>query len=214
MHRSARSTQIQLADWEAQQTEVIALVNETGNGARRLSRCQHDRQHRQRGRYPWRCRSAGCWACRRNMMRRWWLAVSRFLIGPTVTLVVIPVDDQLIAGMRRLRKALRDVRDRVARHHRRWRSVAMAGLADGDRALVLIEHAGIGRTEVHSVLARRWPLVTLHDAHEIVPNSCLSVADAADLARRKRGIEGLRIVIMPQRGSTDGRAEAMPFILS
>jgi hypothetical protein len=88
---------------------------------------------------------------------------------------------------------------------------AGAGLAGPGSALVLIKHPGITRVRVWSVLRRRWPKVTLHDVADVAPNSWLSVAEAADLVRRRRGIEGLRIVVLPQRGSVEDWAEAMPF---
>jgi hypothetical protein len=83
--------------------------------------------------------------------------------------------------------------------------------AGADRTLILIQHAGIPRAALRCTLQRRWPQVALHDPAHTEPNSWLNVADAADLARRRRGIEPLRIVVMPQRASSGGRAETIPF---
>jgi hypothetical protein len=207
MNRSPRSSRCQLAGAELHQSAVIALLVETAHRdiAQRLKRCRHDRQHRQAGRFPWRCGSAGCWACRRNTIRKWWQAFTGWLTGVT-TLAVIPISGPLITATKRLRKSLRDHRDRQVRRDYRWAAVALAGLTVGDRALVLIEHNHIGRAEVQSVLSRRWPKVVLQQPTDFEPSSWMSIANAADLARRRRGVEGLRIVVMPQRGSTDGRA--------
>jgi heme exporter protein D len=212
MNRSPRLTRFQSAGAELHQSAVIALLVETAQHdiAQRLKRCWHDRQHRQAGRFPWRCGSAGCWACRRNLIRKWWLALRVWLTGAT-TLAVIPISGDLTTAVRRLRKGLRDVRDRKARNEFHWRGVAVAGFAGADGALVLIQHPGITRARVGAVLLRRWPDATLHDVADLAPKSWMSVADAADLARRRRGVEGLRIVVMPQRGSTSAWAEAMPF---
>jgi hypothetical protein len=124
VNRSVRCKRWQLTIAELHQSSVIGLLSATGHQeiAQRLKRCQHDRQHRRTGQYPWRCGSAGCWACRRNMIRRWWLAFSVWIAGPATTIAVIPMTGDLSDATRRLRKALRDSRDRVARYHRRWQS--------------------------------------------------------------------------------------------
>jgi hypothetical protein len=188
-----------MAHAEANQSAVIATLIESGDEhvAGRLMRCQRERRCRS-NRWPWRCRSAGCWQCRRAMMRRWWRGFQVWLGDTDVSLMQIPISGDLISITRRLSKALRDVRDRTARQDNRWQSVAMAGLVDGDQALILIEHSGTDRDEVWSILERRWPEVVLQDAGNIQPSSRMTVEDATLMARRRRGIEPIRIVILAQ----------------
>jgi len=86
-------------------------------------------------------------------MRQW-------TAGTTSSLAIIPAHspEGLHNAVRRLRRGLRDVRDRMVRHRNRWRDVCFAGIADGDHvALVLVTHEGIDRHEVEDVLHRRWP---------------------------------------------------------
>jgi hypothetical protein len=52
-------------------------------------------------------------------------------------------------AVRRLRSALRDVQDRMARHRRSWREVGLAGTAGGgSRAVVMISREGVDQDEV------------------------------------------------------------------
>jgi hypothetical protein len=178
---------------------VIAVLIST-DLAERLARCQHDRQHRHDG-WPWRCHGGGCSACRRCLFARWWSLFNCWLSGSETSLAIIPIDGGgLFHTIKKLRRALRDVRDRAARHDHCWRGVALAGLLDADRMamVTLIRHAGIDRTEVWDTLERRWPEVILADRDGTAPSSGLTVKDAAELARRKRGIESLRIIVAPQ----------------
>jgi hypothetical protein len=102
-------------------------------------------------------------------------------------------------AVRRLRRGLRDVRDRVARRSRRWRDVRFAGMAGGDRAaMVLISHEDIERCEVLDILRQRWPDILVKSLEHEEPTWVMTAEDAADLGRRRRGVEPLRIVIMPQ----------------
>jgi hypothetical protein len=143
-------------------------------------------------------------------MRKWWLVFTGWLAGLATSLAAISIAGDLMTGTRQLRKGLRDVRDRKARNDFRWRGVAVAGFVGAGSAQVLIRHSGIARARVRSILQRRWPDATLHGVGDLTPNSWMSVDDAADLARHRRGIEGLRIVVMPQRGSAGDWAGAMP----
>ena len=74
----------------------------------------------------------------------------------------------------------------------------MAGLVDGGRALILVRHPGVDRASLWSVLEGRWPQVLLADAGCAEPASAMTVEAAAALARRRRGIEPVRIVVLPQ----------------
>jgi hypothetical protein len=124
---------------------------------------------------------------------------------PTETassLAILRVHPSLGLGdaVRRLRRSLRDVRDRMARHSRQWRDVCCAGLVGGDGlALVLVSHTGLDRGEVLDALSRRWPDVQVKGLEQEEPIVAMSLGDAADLGQTRRGIEPLRVVVMPQR---------------
>jgi hypothetical protein len=99
-----------------------------------------------------------------------------------------------------LRRGLRDVRDRTARRFRRWRTVSFAGMIGGDhRALMLISHQGVERRELLDVLSRRWPDMTLKDFENEEPEWRMIPDEAAALGTRRRGVEPLRILVMPQK---------------
>ena len=79
-------------------------------------------------------------------------------------------------------------------------AACLAGMIDGDHAaLVMIIHEGIDRREVEDVLGHRWPDVVVKGLEREEPMVAMSPGDATDLGRCRRGIEPLRIVIMPQR---------------
>lgn len=87
----------------------------------------------------------------------------------------------------------------MARRSRRWREVCFAGMPGGDhRAMVLISHEDIERCEVLDILRQRWPDFVLKDLAQEEPMVAMTADDAADLGRCRRGVEPLRIVIMPQ----------------
>lgn len=216
MERAPRSSGVTLTDAERHQSEVISALLASGHLdlAARLARCQYERRHRQPG-WPWRCHLAGCWACRCAIMRRWWRGFWQWLGGPHTSLAAIPLDGgSAIAAAPKLRRGLRDVRDRAARQHCQWRSVAMAGLVTGDRVLLLVKHGGISRATVWSACERRWPDAVLGDVGDAVPSPVMSAENAA-LAQRCRGVEPIRIVIPAQRiaaASLDHRDEPMPVV--
>ena len=66
----------------------------------------------------------------------------------------------------------------------------------------MISHDGVDRREVLDVLRPRWPHVLVKDPEAEEPTVGMSAADAAELGRRRRGVEPLRIVVMPQQGRT------------
>jgi hypothetical protein len=183
------------------QQEVITALHEIGDPdlAARLERCMTGRQQRHYGSgWPFSCRSSACLWCRRAMIRGWWAGI-RFWsdAAATSSLAIIPV--LLPAGLpdatRRLRRGLRDVRDRTARYWKRWRSVSFAGLMGGDRqAVIIVTHHGVDRREVADVLRRRWPDVVLKDLAQDEPTWVMTAYDAADLGSRRRGVEPLRVL--------------------
>ena len=78
--------------------------------------------------------------------------------------------------------------------------VNFAGMIGGDhRALVIISHDGVDRRELLDVLRRRWPSVILKVLENEEPTWEMTPDDAADLGNRRRGVEPLRILVMPQR---------------
>ncbi len=122
--------------------------------------------------------------------------------GAPDSLAVLPSPHSpgaLRAAVARLRRACRDVRDRTARKRRRWCGVAMAEMATGDGVmLVLVCHPGVARSEVADVLRRRWPAAVVQDVGAAEPSWSMPTEDAAELARVRRGVEPLRIVVLPQ----------------
>jgi hypothetical protein len=77
----------------------------------------------------------------------WWGTFEQWLGSLQVSLAVIPIDGDPISTTGRMRKGLRDVRDRTSRRDHRWRSVVLAGISGQDRALILVQHAGINFDE-------------------------------------------------------------------
>jgi hypothetical protein len=78
--------------------------------------------------------------------------------------------------------------------------VSYAGLMGGDhKALVLISHQGVDRREVQDVLCGRWPDAVVKDLAQEEPAWVMTAYDAADLGSRRRGVEPLRVLVMPQK---------------
>jgi hypothetical protein len=207
--------------YAAQQQVIVALhgIDET-DLADRLQRCAAVRRERHYGDgWPFTCRSAACVWCRRPMIRCWWHGMCQWTAGTASSLAIIPLHSSagLQDAVRRLRRGLRDVRDRMARHSRRWRDVCCTGMAGGDGvALVMVSHEGIDRREVQDVLRRRWPDVVVKTLEQEQPVVAMSRDDAADLGRHRRGVEPLRVVIMPQQDRqpiTSLVREPMPMIV-
>jgi hypothetical protein len=188
------------------QQEVIAILHENGDPdlAARLVRCMNARQQRHYGDgWPYSCRSPACYWCRRAMIRGWWAGIRHWSDAATTSSLAI-VSLRSPAGLpdaaRRLRRGLRDVRDRTARRFRRWRTVIFAGMIGGDyTALVVVSHQGVERRELLDVLSRRWPDMVLKDFEDEEPMWEMTPDEAADLGTCRRGVEPLRILVMPQR---------------
>lgn len=49
------------------------------------------------------------------------------------------------------------------------------------------------------MLRRRWPEVAVAEVGALEPSWSMSVEDTTELARVRRGVEPLRIVVLPQR---------------
>jgi hypothetical protein len=79
----------------------------------------------------------------------------------------------------------------------------------------MITHEGITRREVQDVLRRRWPEVVVKSLEREEPAVAMSPDEAADLGRCRRGVEPLRIVVMPQhdRQITAPSVEPMPAVV-
>jgi hypothetical protein len=67
------------------------------------------------------------------------------------------------------------------------------------RALVMISHQGADRREVADVLRRRWPDVVVKSLEHEEPAWTMGAVDAAHLGSRRRGVEPLRVIVMPRR---------------
>ena len=72
---------------------------------------------------------------------------------------------------------------------------------------MLISHEGADRRELLDVLRPRWPDTVLKDLEHEEPMWEMTPDEAADLGTRRRGVEPLRIMVMPQRIS---RVTVMP----
>jgi hypothetical protein len=120
----------------------------------------------------------------------------------SVSLDTLPLHqppEMLGAAVRRLRRALRDIRDRMARRDHRWHAVAGAGMAlGGGTAMLLVRHPGICEAQIVKVLRRHWPDAQVTDITTVFPIWNLGTEDAVELARAKRGVEPLRIIVMGQ----------------
>ena len=208
--------------YKAQQQVIVALrsIGEP-DLADRLAGCMTARRERHYGDgWPRTCRSAACVWCRRAMIRGWWNGMCQWSAeAATSSLAIIPVysPEGLHSAVRRLRRGLRDVRDRIARHRRSWREVCVAGMTGGDgRVLAMITHEGIDRREVQDALHRRLPDLVMKSLEQEAPTVAMTAEDAADLGRCRRGIEPLRVVIMPQQDqqpATSPVIQPMPVIV-
>ena len=205
----------------AAQQEVIVALRGIGDPdlADRLERCMQARRERCGGDgWPFTCRSAACVWCRRPLIRGWWNGMCQWSGVATTSLAIMRIDSPacLHDAVRRLRRGLRDVRDRMACRSGRWREVSFAGMADGDgTVLVMITHEGIDRHEIEDALRRRWPEVAVKELEQEEPAVALRAEDAADLGRCRRGVEPLRVVIMPQqdRQFASPMTEPMPVLV-
>jgi hypothetical protein len=198
----------------AEQRRVIAALLASGDThvAARLQRCMSAMTTRRQGAgWPWMCRGSGggCVWCRQALGRRWWRGLRHWIMegGEPVSRALLPVPrgtGDLRVAVARLRRACRDVRDRMARRRASWRRVSLAGMATGDVALLLVRHPGIGRSEVADVLEARWPDAFVGDVGAAEPSWTMATGDAVELARIRRGVEPLRIVVPPQRAAAAG----------
>lgn len=120
--------------------------------------------------------------------------------------IPVTVNTDLVTTIRRLRKRLRDIRDRAARAAplSGWASLAVAGMVSGDHVVLLVQHAGIEQDALWTVLERRWPEIIVAEASPVTviravhPRSDLSVEQTVQMAVLRRGVEPIRVVIPPQ----------------
>ena len=78
----------------------------------------------------------------------------------------------------------------------------MAGMATGGgTAFVLVRHPGVTRQEVAAILRRRWSATVVGEVGAAEPSWSMPVEDAAELARARRGVEPLRVVVLAQRAA-------------
>jgi hypothetical protein len=198
----------------AEQSAVIAALLVTGDThvARRLQRCAAAMTSRRQGAgFPWTCRGPGCAWCREALARRWWRGMRHWIVegAAAASLAVLPIRHApggIRAAVAGVRRACRDVRDRAARRRPCWRDVALAGMGTGGAsAFVLIRHDGVARPELAAVLGKRWPESIVVPVGAAEPSWTMATGDAAELARARRGVESLRILVRPAR-SADARA--------
>ena len=100
----------------------------------------------------------------------------------TWSLAIIPMNSQagLPDAIRRLRRGLRDVRDRMARRRNRWRGGLLRWHRRRRRHGVDADHhEGIDRHEVEAVLRRRWPNAVVKELEQEAPTVAMLPGDAA-----------------------------------
>lgn len=229
---SRRATVAGAAHKDSQRRVAAALA---GLGhehlAGRLRNCLEVRRGRGHGApWPWRCRSAGCVRCLARASRRWWAGIAQWAFaeerssGSVLTVRISLGGTAPLAGAARLRRGLRDARDRAARRDRRWAAVALAGFVGEGEAVLAVLHPGLPAEAVERLLRRRWPtaIVEAGVLPEVGTLRPLDDAALVALALRRRGTEPLRIVVAPQMIASNGSdanempcrsADPMPIVL-
>ena len=206
------------------QQQIIEMLRPTApSTAVRLERCAAARAGRRRDKWPWTCRSAGCQWCGPRLAMRWWRGLEQWVLtsGDAASLIVFAAHSAYdpVERARRLRRGLRDVRDRTAREDGRWRCVTFAGMVDAfGHAVIFVRHPGLRRDVIAARLSRRWPRLDAVEVGDVRPFTGLPANLAAALASARRGVEPLRIVVMPQRLRDQAlvpspEREPMPFIV-
>jgi len=187
-------------------------MTESSELTHRIVRCQLMR--RERGGaghdgWPWRCRSGGCYACRRARVRSALAAATEWAAesGVAHSLIQIPmdhVDGEIRLAVRRLRREVRRLRDRLAVRDSLWQRVEIGGIANSSTMDLLALHASMPRAQVAHRFSVRWPgaRVTPLESNWSA-DGFMSCEDAAALARARRGIEPLRLYVGPH---SEGRA--------
>jgi hypothetical protein len=75
-------------------------------------------------------------------------------------------------------------------------------MAAGDgTAWLLIRHPDVARAEIADALRSRWPGVVVGDVGALEPSWEMSIGEVVELARARRGVEPLRIVVLAQRAA-------------
>lgn len=171
--------------------------------AARLRRCADARRGRDSGSgWPWTCRSIGCVWCRQPLIRGWWAGMRAWCLPDDRTLALVPVlyePGGLRMAVRRLRRALRDLRDRHARNDLRWRHVGFAGLLTGSgTAMIVVDRGPVRRAEIFDAVRHRWAEAEVTDLTSEAPSMAMTVADAVEVASVRRGAEPLRLLVLPQ----------------
>lgn len=215
-----------LDDIRQRETAELLRANGAADLAGRLERCATARRSRGRTTWPWACKTAGCSWCGRRTARRWWRGLSLWSMASADPLMLAQLpprlDLPLLSIAPQIRRALRDLRDRAARADRRWAGLAIAGMVDSTgSALLLVRHPDLSQAAVARAIARRWP-----GARCCAPDPAMALPDfdfcpeaAATLACARRGVEPLRVVIMPRMEKRSATPPAeyeqpLPFIVA
>jgi hypothetical protein len=147
--RSPRTNRATVANMEAHLTEMVAELSTLGDDvsvdlAERLLHCQMERRARAKAfaqtgqplmRWPYRCKSAACWACRRAIMSKWRGRAEELLADAksadcsyvTVLLARIGGLSSLREVVKKFRRDLRNIRDGSARKSASWNSLSVMG---------------------------------------------------------------------------------------
>lgn len=228
--RSPRLTRAALDEAEAEQVEIISMLRDVGahDLADRLLRCQQARLARRGSAtttWPWRCGGVGCWACRRTAMRRWWAGICHWAADAGFPFTLIHLSSpsenhEPVLRAARFRRRLRDARDKAARRDARLAHVAFAGMVCGDAsALVLAQHPSIAQRRIVEMVCGGGQGSMVGTADLLSPTWAMSPEHVVQLAMARRGIEPLRVVVMPQRTTQTavigcGEMPPLPILIS
>lgn len=189
--------------------------------ADRLSRCQINRTTRRGSNHegwPWRCRSGGCWSCRRTRLNQAWagaFAWSEETASHSHAIIPALHDEGDVRGaVRRLRRELRRLRDRRAAFDARWATVAMCGLQNAQIAQVIVRHPDLPHHQISAALRLRWPGAMAVAGQPSPPDGHISSEDAAALAVARRGVEPLRVWIGARASLQESEIQPMPLMFS
>lgn len=198
----------------AEMAAMVAVNAETAECLRRLGtsralraaaaliECTSERKTA-RGRWPRVCGRVTCAHCVRPLLGGWERGMTTWArIEPNSTTVLFRLEyppGEIKVAVRTARRALRDLRDRRARHYdgRPWRDVMFTGLVGANGLRLHIRHPGIGAADVLALLRRRWPSAQIVP-YDVSLSMEFMAEDRAALALVYRGAEPIRVMVMPQ----------------
>lgn len=187
--------------------ETAECLRRIGTGramkaAAAILECTSERR-KARGRWPRVCGRITCAHCVKPLLGGWERGMTTWSrLMPTTTTFMIALDyppGEIKQAVRVARRALRDLRDRRARHYdgRPWRDVMLTGMVGADGLRLHVRHPGIGAADVLAMIRRRWPAARIVPADTSISLE-FSPEDRASLALIYRSAEPIRVMVMPQ----------------